>query len=118
MRNIGLSSPFLEGELTNPQYNLFYDAPATIFIFTAPGILTPGTDASLAAGNMMLASSSLGLGSCYIGMALGLGKDRDFMNELNVPDDHILKGIVILGYPKSDSGPSQRADPQTLSWIY
>jgi len=117
MKEIGFSSPFLEGELNNPNYNLFYDAPVAIFIFAAPGILAAGTDASLAAENMMIAATSFGLGSCYVGMAAGLAKDKDFMNEVNVPQDHTMKGVIILGYTKNDPGPSQRAKPQILSWI-
>ena len=117
MREIGFSSSFLEGELNNPNYNLFYDAPLAVFIFAAPGILASGTDSSMAAENMLLAATALGLGSCYIGMAVRLDKDKDFMDEMNVPRDHVMKGAIVLGYTKNDPGPSQRAKPQILSWI-
>jgi len=117
MKEIGFSSSFLEGELSNPNYNLFYDAPLAIFIFAAPGILAAGTDASMAAENMLIAATALGLGSCYVGMAARLDRDKDFMNEVNVSEGHIMKGAVILGYTKNDPGPSQRAKPQILSWI-
>ena len=55
--------------LTNPNYNIFYSAPLLIFI---SGVKSPFAvyDCSMAAQNMMLTGYSLGVGSCWIGMAM------------------------------------------------
>jgi nitroreductase len=118
MKDQGFSNPGLEANLNNEQYSIFYDAPAAIFIYAAPGILTGVEDASLAAGNIMLAARSLGIGTCWIGLAAGLGNNRNFMKECKVPNDHKLLASIILGYPKSEfPEPSKRADAQVLGWV-
>jgi nitroreductase len=117
MKAAGFSNPGLEANLKNKEYNIFYDAPAAIFIYAAPGILTGTEDASLAAGNIMLAAASFGLGTCWIGLAAGLGNDGDFLND-NGAKGHKMMAAIILGYPKDNvSGQSKRPDPQVLNWV-
>ena len=118
MAEWGISNPGLESNLKNEAYSIFYDAPAAIFIYGAPGILTGAEDASLAAGNIMLAARSFGIGTCWIGLAAGLGNNKAFMKESKVPNDHKLLAAIILGYPKSEfPEPSKRSDPQILGWL-
>jgi nitroreductase len=118
MKDAGFRNERLETNLNNKEYNIFYDAPAVIFIYAAPGILTGVEDASLAAGNIMLAARSIGLGTCWIGLAAGLGSDDGFLRDNNIPKDHKLLASIILGYPKDDSlGPSKRPDPEILAWV-
>jgi len=118
MKDAGFENPVLEANLNNKGYCIFYDAPAIIFIYAAPGILTGTEDASLAAGNIMLAAASMGMGTCWIGLAAGLGEDEGFLNENNVPKDHKMLAAIILGYPKNGSaGHSKRPDPQILNWV-
>ena len=105
-------------QLSNPNNDIFYGAPAIVFIFTTPNCLTPVEDASLAAENMMLAAKSLGLGSCWIGFARALGQDPECLKELNVPADHQLVASIVLGYPrKGDMRPSVRDEPKVLGWL-
>ncbi|MDW5564243.1 MAG: nitroreductase [Methanomassiliicoccus sp.] len=105
-------------QLSNPNNDIFYGAPAIVFVFATPACLTPVEDASLAAENMMLAAKSLGLGSCWIGFAKGLTYDPEFVRELNVPADHQLVAPIILGYPKKEEmRPSARGEPQVLGWL-
>ena len=104
--------------MNDPGFDIFYGAPAVIFIYSAPGILTPSEDASLAAGNMMLAARSMGIGTCWIGFAASLGGDSGFLNDNNVPNDHKLMAAIILGYPKNDfPDRSAREEPTVLNWI-
>jgi len=118
MKAAGFENPALEANLRNKDFNIFYDAPAAIFIYGAPGILTAVEDASLAAANIMLAARSMGMGTCWIGFATGLGGDEGFMADNNVPMDHRLVAAIILGYPKTEiSGSSERSEPQILGWI-
>ena len=118
MKDVGMENEGLEKNLNDPGFNIFYDAPSAIFIYSAPGILTPAEDASLAAGNIMLAARSLGLGTCWIGFAAGLGGDAGFLKDNNVPKDHTLLAAIILGYPKNGfPGKSVREGPTILNWI-
>lgn len=105
-------------QLSNPNNDIFYSAPVAVFIFTTPYCITPVEDASLAAENMMLAARSLGLGSCWIGFARGLGQDVEFMSDLNIPADHQLVAPIIFGYPmREDMRPSVRDEPKILGWL-
>lgn len=89
----------IKKQLTNPQYNIFYNAPLLIFV---SGVKSPYAiyDCSMAAQNMMLAAYTLGLGSCWIGTAVGLANDPKIKAELGVPEDHEVHAAIIFGYPK------------------
>jgi nitroreductase len=89
----------LKKQLSNPQYNIFYNAPLLIFV---SGIKSPYAiyDCSMAAQNMMLAAYTLGIGSCWIGTAVGLANQPKVKAELGVPEDHDVHAAIIFGYPK------------------
>jgi nitroreductase len=89
----------IKKQLTNPQYNIFYNAPMLIFV---SGVKSPYAiyDCSMAAQNMMLAAYTLGIGSCWIGTAVGLANDPKVKAELGVPEDHEVHAAIIFGYPK------------------
>jgi nitroreductase len=89
----------IKKQLTNPQYNIFYNAPLLIFV---SGVKSPYAiyDCSMAAQNMMLAAYTLGIGSCWIGTAVGLANDPKVKAELGVPEDHEVHAAIIFGYPK------------------
>jgi nitroreductase len=101
-----------------PGFNIFYNAPVLILIFAAPEAMYPDCECALAAGNMMLAARSLGIGSCWIGLAMPLGSDKPTLYELKVPEGHRLVAPLIFGYPVKDA---QTAPPRNedviLSWI-
>jgi len=117
MKAARFSNSGLEANLKNPDFNIFYDAPAAIFVFGAPGIATAVEDASLAMGNMMLLARSMKMGTCWIGLASGLGGDAGFLKDLNVPEDHRFLASLILGYPKTELGESKRPEPTILNWV-
>lgn len=105
-------------QLSNPNFDIFYGAPAIVFVFASPKCLTPVEDASLAAGNIMLAAKSLGLGSCWIGFARSLAQDPEFMKDLNVPAGDQLVASIVLGYPKKEEMRSSvRDEPAILRWL-
>lgn len=104
--------------LANPNHNIFYNATALVLVFAAPHALTPTEDGSLAAENMMLAASSLGLGSCWIGFAGPLAQSSEIMGEMGVPMDHKLIAPIIFGHPKkADMAPTQRMEVPIVKWI-
>ncbi|MFA5313088.1 MAG: nitroreductase family protein [Methanomassiliicoccales archaeon] len=103
--------------LSNPEFDIFYSAPLVIFIFTAPGTLTPVEDASLAAENMFLYANSIGIGSCWIGFGKALQFYPDFMAEAGVPPGHTLVAPLVFGYPKKGLPESHRKEPQVFKWI-
>ena len=85
--------------MSNPDFNIFYNAPLVMFIFANPEAMSPEYDCAMAAQNIMLGARSLGIGSCWIGMAAPLGMSKQFMNEVGVPEDHRLISSLALGFP-------------------
>lgn len=101
-----------------PSFNLFYNAPLLIMIFADPRGFMPQVDCAMAAQNMMLAARSLGLGSCWIGLAQPLERVSSIMRELGVPEKHRLVGSLIFGFPAGEvqEAPERNRDV-ILRWI-
>ena len=115
IKEMGFSNEKIESILADPDYHIFHKAPVVIFVFTAPDALTSTEDAALAVGNMMLASHSLGLGTCWIGFAGALDQDPNFVNDMN------SKGLkyhaaVTLGYPLKEGKPTPRRETPIICW--
>ena len=103
---------------SDPGFNIFYNAPLLILIFSPPGMDSPEFGCALAAENMMLAARSLDIGSCWIGMGAVIGSDRELMSEIGVPGDHRLMSQLIFGYPvKKEIEVPERNKDVTLKWI-
>jgi len=104
--------------VSDPQFNIFYDAPVLVLIFTRPGADSPEFGCALAAENMMLGARSLGIGSCWIGLASVLGSDKELMKKIGAPEDHRLMSQMIFGYPfkKKIVAPERNKDV-ILNWI-
>lgn len=89
----------LKKRLSDPNYNIFYNAPLLIFV---SGLKSPYAvyDCSMAAQNMMLAAYTLGVGSCWIGTAVALANEPKVKASFGVPEDHEVHAAIIFGYPK------------------
>jgi nitroreductase len=102
--------------LNTPGLHFFHHAPALVFIF-APEARLVREDRSCAAENMMLAARSLGIGSCWIGLAAPLGKDKKTRDELNVPGKYRLMATIVFGYPTNDVRKApERNEDVLISW--
>ncbi len=106
-----------KGGVSKPEIHLFFGAPVLILVFAIPGVVNDH-DCALAAQNMMLAAHSLGIGSCWIGLALGLGEDKEFLKEAGVPVGSKLVAPIIFGYPqKSNLKAPPRNEEVILKWM-
>jgi len=85
---------------------------APVVIVLAARKLTPYSrdDCLLAAQNMMLCATDLGLGTCYIG-GFAEAKIRTL---LSIPEGHILPGMLTLGYTEQDPSPPARREPASM----
>ena len=61
----------LRDMLANPDFQIFYHAPALVVISARAGGPWMVEDCALAAENLMLAACAAGLGTCWIGFAQG-----------------------------------------------
>ena len=83
--------------------NAFYDAPTVITLFAPKNFLFSPEDCALAAGNMMLAADSLGIGSCYIGQGWTAFADpygQEVLKKWEIPVDYYAVMQLLLGYPR------------------
>lgn len=103
--------------LSNEDYNVFFNSPVQIFIFSSPRGIAPIEDGSLAAENMMLAAHSMGYGMCCIGFAQGLGFDQGFRSDLDIPEDHSYVTALTLGKPAKNTPIKDRKDVNILGWV-
>ncbi|MDR3282855.1 MAG: nitroreductase family protein [Candidatus Methanoplasma sp.] len=112
----GESNPFLLSAYKKDD-SIFHYAPTVIFILATPDAVTPTEDASLAAGNILLAAHSLGYGTCIIGLADPLESYDEFWEENKVPEDYIYLTAIVVGKPAGDIVPHPRSEVKVLSWI-
>ncbi len=104
--------------VSDPKFDIFYGAPVLVLIFARPGMDSPEFGCAMAAENMMLGARSLGIGSCWIGLASILGSDKELMKKVGAPEDHRLMSQVIFGYPaKTEIEAPGRDEDVVLSWI-
>lgn len=88
-------------QLNNPDFHIFYHAPALIVISSVhqgPWIVE---DCALAAENLMLFARAHGLGTCWIGFAQSFLNTSDAKKLLGVPEEWVAVAPIIVGHPKS-----------------
>lgn len=79
---------------------LFWGAPAVIVIATTPEAACPVEDASLAAGNILLAAHAMGLGTCIIGFATAaMNNDAGIQSRLEIPKAETVRSVIAVGWP-------------------
>ena len=102
--------------LGNPDFHIFYHAPALILISgNAPGPWIV-EDCALAAENLMLMAHSSGLGSCWIGFAQSYLCTPEGKKLLGLPDSWVPVAPIIVGYPSAPPAAVPRKAPE-VRWI-
>ena len=75
-------------------------------------------DCWLAAQNMMLLATQMGLGTCVIGSAVAALNTPDMKALLKIPEGYVAIAPIIVGIPSGVTKVSSRKDPIVLSWIH
>jgi nitroreductase len=102
--------------LTRPDFNIFHGADTLIIICSRPTSPFVVADCWLAAENLMLAASALGLGSCVIGSAVAALNIHKVKAELGIPDEYNVIAPVVVGVPSGKTQHTSRKEPLILSW--
>lgn len=108
------SYPYLHqyiGWLENPKYSVFNHANTMVVIYGNTNSHWYVYDGSLAAGNIMLAAHSMGIGTCWIGFAEHTLNTEEFKKKYGVPEDYDLVCPMTLGYRKGNLNPPTRKTP-------
>jgi nitroreductase len=101
-----------------PEDMVYYSAPVILFVIGPAG---SDVSCSLACENIMIAATSFGLGSCYVGFGAMVKGDADVVQALELTDDERIYGPIVLGYPKEEPGASASIRPKkkepVVKWI-
>jgi nitroreductase len=103
-------------KLADPDFHVFYHAPALIVISAAAQEPWIVQDCALAAENLMLAAHGLGLGSCWIGLAQPWLETPQGKQAIGLPETHAPVAPIAIGRPKSPSPAVPREAPK-IRWI-
>ncbi|MHA1728713.1 MAG: nitroreductase family protein [Promethearchaeota archaeon] len=76
---------------------IFHKAPAVIFLTTGVNGSMPLVDAGIIMTYIQLAAHTLGLATCWIGMAHGLAMNKEMMKVIGLEDQ--IHGVLTIGYP-------------------
>lgn len=90
-------------ELNRENYN-FYHAKTLILVSNHSESPWGRDDNACALENMMLAAHSMGIGSVWINQLVGICDVpalRQILDQLTIPADHTVYGILALGYSQS-----------------
>lgn len=112
----GLVSHHFDALLGDPDFDIFYKAPALILISVATPTPWQVEDCALAAQNLMLAARAAELGTCWIGFAQGWLGTPEGKAALGLPVASEPIAPIIVGHPKAEPPPVPRNPPQ-IAWI-
>ena len=87
-------------DMPEPKDLVYYSAPAIIFVICSK---TNAIDCALACENILIAATSFGIGSCYVGFGAIVTGNLDVVSKLELKDNEQIFGPILLGYPKDES---------------
>lgn len=99
-----------------PGFDIFYGGSTLIVVCSEKMGFEPVGDCYLAAENLMLAATAMGLGTCPIGFARDVLKSDEFRKELAIPESHDPVLPIIVGYPSAVTQSPPRNPPNIFKW--
>ena len=99
-----------------PGFQVFWGAPAVVFICAKSGNRETPFDCCRAGQNLMLAAHARGLGSCWVGAPLPWLRSPGIVEELGLPQGYEPEVVVTLGYAKESPSGSPRPRP-SIAWF-
>ncbi len=97
---------FLQQRAALPGYQPIYGAPVLILLSGPADAPHSARNTALAAENMLLEATGLGLGSCFLfspTLALNGVKNRDLATEAGIPDKYAVQCAVIVGHAAAEN---------------
>ena len=103
--------------LKNPDFNIFYHAPALILISSTHRGRWAVENCALAAQNLMLAARGAGLGSCWIGFAQDWLDTPKGHAALDLPEEWLPVAPIIVGHPQQQPMAVPRRAPDARWFV-
>jgi nitroreductase len=100
------NNDFLKQRASLPGYQPIYGAPVLILLSAPANAPYSAVNTALAAENMLLEATGLGLGSCHLitpALALNGENNRDLAREVGLPDGYTAQCAVIVGYAAAEN---------------
>ena len=113
-----LNAQILNSMGRDGSHDPFYGAPVVLVVLADRNVPTCIHDGSLVMGNLMLAASDLGVGSCWIHRAretFETEEGKAILKALGVEGDYVGVGNCVLGYPQGDM---PTAKPRKKNYVY
>lgn len=110
----------MNAEIMHANIDPFYGAPVVLVVLRDKSIGTSIYDGSLVMGNMMLAASSKGIGSCWIHRAkeeFESEEGKELLKEFGIEGDYEGVGHCILGYPDYDLPKAAERKENRVYWV-
>jgi len=117
LHSSGHAEPHTDYDFSDPKFNIFYGADTLIVIVAQESGHFVEADCWLAAENLMLAATEMGLGTCVIGSAIAALNTPDMRKQLKIPQGYVAIAPIIVGVPRGRTEATPRKDPIVLSWI-
>ncbi len=118
MKNSG--NAFLMERVSLPGYDPLYGAP-TVLLLSAPDDSMYGdANTALAAENMILAATALGLGTCYLvspGLAFTGKEGAELAAQVGIPAAHTFKCAVATGRAAGNAFGTPRGQKGTVNYV-
>ena len=114
------SVPFFVERAKDPNSSVFYHDPTLVIITADEKAGFIDLDCGMAAENIALAATSMGIDSCIIAMTGTLfeGDDTDGVKkELGIPEGYRFVISIALGYKDMDSPPAPPKKKENVSYI-
>jgi FMN reductase [NAD(P)H] len=97
---------FLQQRAALPGYQPLYGAPVLMLLSGPADAPFSAFNVALAAENMLLEATELGLGSCFLispTLALNGKENRDLAQAAGIPDGYTLQCALIVGYAAAEN---------------
>jgi FMN reductase [NAD(P)H] len=119
---VNSNQEFARQRASLPGYQPVYGAPVLILLSAPASAPFSAMNAALAAENMLLEATGLGLGSCFLlspTRALNGDSNKDLAKEAGVPEGYAVQCAVIVGHAAAENKFSlgERTKKGTLSYI-
>ena len=100
--------------LRKPEYNIFYNAPALVYITGLKRFKNSEINCTLAASYFMFSAVSRGLGTCWISFGKFI-KNETIKKKLALDSNLFIVAPIIIGYPEKIPAAPPRKEAKILS---
>ena len=110
----------MNAQIMHASIDPFYGAPVVLVVLRDKSVATSIYDGSLVIGNMMLAASSKGIGSCWIHRAkeeFESDEGKALLKQIGIQGDYEGVGHCILGYPDGKLHEIVERKPNRVYWV-